>query len=288
MLKFAGDAIIVMFSTESDNLAHACKRAVACALEIQRRHRSYQSDDLTLACHIGIGAGPVFLIHVGGVNDNWEFLVAGDPLRQLESAVDSGKAGDVVVSREAFVASRAAFPAQQLDSGDYLILAAEVPDSALPPPRPLTPQPLDATTHAAALRRYLSQSVLSRIDANLTRWIGELRRVTVLFVGLSSIKVQRRAKFDHLVLHDAVCAFQRVIFKYQGTIRQALVDDKGTVLIAVFGVPPYAHADDARRGVQAALGIQAELWSMGVLHSIGVTYDSEAPSPRVCTRRFPN
>ena len=31
-------------------------------------------------------------------------------------------------------------------------------------------------------------------------------------------------------------------------IRQLLVDDKGMVLIAVFGVPPFSHHDDAVRG----------------------------------------
>ena len=58
-----------------------------------------------------------------------------------------------------------------------------------------------------------------------------------------------------------------------GTVRQLLVDDKGTVLIAVFGVPPLSHSDDASRGVRAAMGIQRELWSLDVLHTIGITYE---------------
>ena len=59
-----------------------------------------------------------------------------------------------------------------------------------------------------------------------------------------------------------------------GIIRQLLVDDKGTVLIAVFGVPPFSHEDDALRGTRAAMAMQTELYKLGFLSAIGVTYDA--------------
>ena len=39
------------------------------------------------------------------------------------------------------------------------------------------------------------------------------------------------------------------ILKRGGQIRQFIVDDKGVVLIAVFGLPPLVHEDDASRGI---------------------------------------
>jgi hypothetical protein len=41
----------------------------------------------------------------------------------------------------------------------------------------------------------------------------------------------------------------RIIAQHGGYLRQYLVDDKGTTLIVVLGVPPFAHENDAARAV---------------------------------------
>jgi hypothetical protein len=48
-------------------------------------------------------------------------------------------------------------------------------------------------------------------------------------------------------------------------------DDKGSTLIIVFGVPPFAHEDDAYRSVKTALEIRECLLAMNVEHTIGIT-----------------
>lgn len=98
-------------------------RSVQCALDLQKWNGIYQKEDLTLSCHIGISAGQLSCIHVGGVDGRWEFLVAGEPLKQLESAVDAGKSGDVVLSPQAWALVKASFLCTKLDSGDYLATA---------------------------------------------------------------------------------------------------------------------------------------------------------------------
>lgn len=42
-------------------------------------------------------------------------------------------------------------------------------------------------------------------------------------------------------------------------MRQFLHDEKGITLIAVFGVPPFSHQDDAVRGISAAINIHSHL-----------------------------
>jgi hypothetical protein len=46
------------------------------------------------------------------------------------------------------------------------------------------------------------------------------------------------------------------LYQYDGVVRQFLVDDKGSVLIGVFGTPPNAHENDPARAVLAAMLIQ--------------------------------
>ena len=48
---------------------------------------------------------------------------------------------------------------------------------------------------------------------------------------------------------------QTAVYQFEGSVNKFLMDDKGSTLIAVFGLPPLSHEDDATRGVLAALSI---------------------------------
>ena len=61
------------------------------------------------------------------------------------------------------------------------------------------------------------------------------------------------------VVHDVLQAVQTAVYKYEGSLNKFLMDDKGSTLVAVFGLPPLAHEDDSVRGVLAALAICAKV-----------------------------
>lgn len=48
-------------------------------------------------------------------------------------------------------------------------------------------------------------------------------------------------------------AVQESVYEYEGSINKFLMDDKGSTLVAVYGLPPVGHANDPTRGVLAAL-----------------------------------
>ncbi len=56
-----------------------------------------------------------------------------------------------------------------------------------------------------------------------------------------------------------MAAVQRAIYKYEGSLNKFLVDDKGSTLLAVHGLPPLAHEDDPERSVLTALMLAEEL-----------------------------
>ena len=51
---------------------------------MQERQALYESGDLVLSLHVAVSAGALFQLHVGGIKGCWEFLVAGDAVRQLQ------------------------------------------------------------------------------------------------------------------------------------------------------------------------------------------------------------
>jgi hypothetical protein len=84
---------------------------------------------------------------------------------------------------------------------------------------------------------------------------------------LAQISGESDAGFVQRILE----AVQLAVYKFEGSLNKFLMDDKGSTLIAVFGLPPLAHEDDAVRGVMSAITIVSELRRFGLRPAIGVT-----------------
>ncbi|MET0405142.1 MAG: adenylate/guanylate cyclase domain-containing protein, partial [Cystobacter sp.] len=92
---------------------------------------------------------------------------------------------------------------------------------------------------------------------------------TVLFLRLDGLP-EEAANALLPRLSDAVRAMQEAIYTRGGSVNQLLVDDKGLVLVAAFGLPTCAHEDDAARAVKAAQQAHESLRRLGLSASIGI------------------
>lgn len=105
-------------------------------------------------------------------------------------------------------------------------------------------------------------------SGRVTNTITEFRRVSVVFVNLNLSLDADKADS----VHAAMRIMQECIYEYEGTVRQFLFDDKGSVLIAAFGVPPKSHEDDPIRAIRSSLKINQRLKKeIGITNSIGIT-----------------
>ena len=114
-------------------------------------------------------------------------------------------------------------------------------------------------------------------------WRGEIRLCAVVFLdaSLPDLPSARdddlgddagddadptRSRGDPMMrrAQTAVATIQGLLKKHGGALRQFLVDDKGSVAIAVFGLPSMSHADDARRAVAFAVEVVAVLEAGGL------------------------
>ncbi|KAJ3367248.1 hypothetical protein GGF31_007666 [Allomyces arbusculus] len=59
-------------------------------------------EERELKIHLGIGAGKIYDIHVGGDPGRWEHFVVGDAMEQLAIVLDLAKPGQVALSKKAF------------------------------------------------------------------------------------------------------------------------------------------------------------------------------------------
>jgi large-conductance mechanosensitive channel len=52
--------------------------AAQCAMAMQENFREFKASGEVLTLHVGIGAGTITGLHVGGVGDRIEFLIVGN------------------------------------------------------------------------------------------------------------------------------------------------------------------------------------------------------------------
>ena len=268
VVKFAGDALIALWPVtptqdgSCDAIAVVTKRATTCALELQRELHNYEvGDDLRLSMKISIGSGDVSCSHLGGVYDRWEFLVAGPPLEQVGIANGLASPGDVVVSPSAKECIGDCIAAEALADGAFRVTGPFA--SGAPAANGLDVLPVAAAT----LRRYIPGAIRTRLDANQTDWLGEQRRLSVIFMNLPTFNADTPvADADR-----AMKALQMALYRFEGSINKISVDDKGASLIAVLGLPPLGHVDDPERAVRAATAMRQGLTAAGHECAIGIT-----------------
>lgn len=263
VVKFAGDALIVIWPTSGQSgLYSMALLGCQCALALQRKFGRYDVGSTQLRIHIGVGAGQIAGIHVGGIRGRNEFFIAGKPLDQVGSCEAQAEPGEVFISPECQLIIDHHFVGQQIGANFKL----EDVDSPVSLPHTKEFPLLD--TLKLRLRSYVPNAVLNNLDTR-GDYLAELRTVSVLFVKLDYVYVNE--KESPMDIQVYVSRMQEVIARYEGTFRQFLIDDKGSVLIAAFGVPPYAHEDDPMRAVECALDIARSLKTLKVSGSIGVT-----------------
>jgi len=263
VLAIAGDAFFSYWPAATDHeLADAVMRAMEAGRAVQAglAHRG-RAPVHRFETRAGVSAGALRVGFVGGVADRWELMPAGDALDDVARAERTATPGTVAIAAPAWrlVADRC--EGRPLEDGlleltDVLRPAGPVPAPALTTPDP--PDGLIAPFVPLPVRR-------GPVTAG-SEWMQEKRRVTVVMASLATDDAHD-AGLE--LRHAGVRAFQRVMARFEGAAK-LLIDDKGVSLSGAFGLPPRAHADDARRAVHAAEALRRELDAIGLPCTIGV------------------
>ncbi len=255
VVGFAGDAITCWFD-EADG--PACARAAACALAMQGAMRAAatvpvrRGVSVTLALKVAVACGPTRRWAVGDGQAQRFDVLAGATLMRAAALEQLSHPGEVLL--EAAAAAQlgdAARLGERRRGPDGLeaVLLDQFDIKDMPGP---WPTPADAPPEA--LRPWLLPAVFARDQAGLGAFLTELRPAVPLFARFAGIDYDRdpdaRARLDTLVR-----AAQQTLARYDGTLLQITIGDKGSSLYGLFGAP-VAHEDDATRAVLAALDLQ--------------------------------
>jgi class 3 adenylate cyclase/tetratricopeptide (TPR) repeat protein len=264
ILSIAGDAFLCYWPTSTDvDLQLAVMRATQAAASIQRAvHDRPAGDSRKFETRIGVGTGDLLLAYVGGLGGRWELIASGDALRDAVRVERTAIPGRVQLSAAAWPYAAARCNGRPTENGVEL---ENILDPLPPVPHSIRPDLDEADT---ALRAFVPPAVLDRLVAPDAEWLAESRAVTVTLAAVPGLTSATAIELTRT--HDCIRAFQEIVQRFEGTARVD-VDEKGALLLAVFGLPPRFHEDDAVRGVLAASELQAVFARAHLERGVGIT-----------------
>eukprot|EP00055_Hartaetosiga_balthica_P015306 m.89486 g.89486 ORF g.89486 m.89486 type:complete len:1411 (-) comp8831_c0_seq1:226-4458(-) len=241
-----------------------------------------EKDKVYLNLHMGVGVGNFGSFSIGGVLNSWEYILTGHPLSQIAIAEPTARSGEVVISPEVVellkdIADHEPphkFPEvenmhdefgrelgkrqlhEYLSQFRKLNFVGQNNISPILRSEPSLPDEVEWR-----LSRYVPSVVRSKMDGSNTitnESIAETRKVTVLFINIKNLNLAPVNGKHANALHQAQTLMQecqRIVFNQRGQINKILIDDKGLLVLAVFGLPPLLNDDDGIRGVATALDL---------------------------------
>lgn len=248
VIKFAGDALVAVWradhhsqsSRSEERMRVTVARAAQCAVEMMETMNN-DEDETQPRLHMGLGCGVLSLLQVGGTDGSWEFLVCGEPLYQISSACAAASPDKTVVSKEAWALIGPMCVGETVTDGGDVRLDAVVDrveqQSLAGPGRVRQPTPV-------AIQAFVPEVIQRNLAATQTTWHSEIRAVTVVFVQIKGVRLDSSDCLRRV--HKATVILQRAVAKYTGIINKILLDDKGFLVIAGFGLPPAEEEPQVR------------------------------------------
>ena len=264
VMYIAGDAIICVFESEG-----SCERAAACGNTLV--HHCFPQMKL----HIALAYGEMRLTVLGGTGGAMSFLLTGSPLLEMFRSIEEARADEIIVSpgfrNELFrfdLQRHMEIDLEQTKRGWFKmrVLQTYVVHEPIFARADFV---LDKST-AEVARAFVPTLVAQVIGGyKLDECFTELRRVSTLFLRLDS--------FDETVgdlppyINEYFAALQRALIDTGGFMRQFLMDDKGLILIAMWGVPSHSYANNALKALEFGLLAKSRCQELGLSVSVGVS-----------------
>ena len=250
IVKFVGDAVIFYWKAptnkENESKKDKLKRygelvlkACLCCLELLDLLNPYNVEipaegggfeQRALRIHLGIGAGQIFDVHVGGAPGRWEHVCIGDAIEQISQVLDLAKAGQLALSQKAFryFGEVVEINGLKMESFDKtcVILNGLSRMTIVPKTKKIMEDEnefynmweINQTTYTKdfneRIKLYVNQSALYKLESDLQHSspiqlhqgvqhlmsINELRQATTIFIKISSIPLETLEDIEKQVL----------------------------------------------------------------------------------------
>jgi adenylate cyclase len=252
VIGFSGDAITCWMDGDDG------PRATACALSMQQVMKQFSTVktpsglEIPLAIKVAIAAGSARRFRVGDPKLKYWDVLAGATLDRLAAAEHEADRDEVVVSAEVVGNLKDELRIVEWRSGEETGARFAVVDGLnnAVEADPWPPLAQDALPEEV-VRQWILPGTYERVKGGQDRFQAELRPAVALFLRFGGIDYD--ADDDAGEKLDAYVRWvQGTAARYDGSLLQLTIGDKGSYIYIAFGAP-VAHEDDVARAGLAAL-----------------------------------
>jgi adenylate cyclase len=269
VITFAGDAMTCWFDGDTG------LSAAAAALGMQRCMQNFSSILLpsgkivSLAMKVAVSTGVVQRFMVGDPQIQIIDVIAGNILDELADGEHVASKGDILLgpSTVASLGDQVSISDWRTNHENGLLYGKLDHLNVHIAPKPFPP--IDPESFSLQeLRSWLLPPVYDCLCSGLTEFLAELRPAVALFLRFTGMDYEKdeaaEGKLDTFVRH-----VENILARYEGSLFQLILGDKGSYLYAVFGAP-IAHEDDTNRAASAALELQSLTKTLDFISSIQI------------------
>jgi class 3 adenylate cyclase len=242
-----------------------------------------------LSVKIGIGVGEVKVLFVGGQINRCEYLIVGESMRQAcEAETHALEGGQTLVSEDVYSYIEKYYKMEEshgaVDHGPsennmkfYMVIKSTGDRLPIKADAYLMRSHFNSDRlreKLKSLRQFVPAAITIYLDIEKELWSKEIRMLTMMFLNLKVDLSQTRNEQGMNRIQEIVRTVQRCVYRTRGSLNKFLMDDKGSVMLIVWGLPPFSNPDDHTRGVQSALSLVKELKKHNCGAYMGITTGS--------------
>lgn len=249
VIGFSGDAITCWFAGDSGTRAVLAGLAMQETMGALARIAVGAGPPVTLGVKVAIAVGPVRRFQVGRPEIQLLDVIAGPTIDAVSATEQLARRGDVALDGVTAdqLAGQVRIATSRSSGGARAAIVAQV--AATQASAHHGPTDL-ADISQEQVRPWILPHVHDQLTSGQGAFLAELRPAAALFVRFGGIDFS--ADDAGAMLDHYVCWAQRVIDRYEGTLLDVTIGDKGSYLAAAVGVPR-THGDITARAVNAAL-----------------------------------
>jgi class 3 adenylate cyclase len=261
VVDFAGDAITCWLSAANPN---ASLRALAAAQAMQTAMSGFPD----LALKVAVTSGTARRLVAGDPRIQLLDTLAGGMIARLAVAEHLARPGEVVADAATLRACGGAFAVTEWRADPETGEPFAVVHASLRQVETMPAVAPSAEIPSETLRAWVLPAVYAREQSGLSEFLTELRPAVALFLRFGGIDYDGDDSAQEK-LDSWIREVQHAAARYDGTLLQLTIGDKGSYLYVCFGAPT-SHEDDARRAVQTALELREKAHTLPYLEPVQV------------------
>ncbi len=253
-IAFAGDAVTCWFDGDSGLNATACALAMQDAMLAFRAVETPGGSIIELSMKAAVAVGSARRFLVGDPQSRVIDALAGATLERLAAAEHEANRGEVLLAPQALAALDGLVEIseiRQAQDGREFGVVARLPVEPQPPELPHLPW---QQIGEAEVETWLLPSVYRRLQGGLGEFLAEIRPTVAVFMRFSGIDYDGDEDAGRK-LDATIRAVQAIVDRYEGTLIDLNIGDKGSYLYVNFGAP-IAHENNSARAATAALELR--------------------------------